>query len=220
MKKINIKKLLTALMCTILALLLVFGLTACGSSDDEDDDKKSSSHKSAIENVFDQTYHGKSDDEDDDKKSSSYKSAIENAIDHSYYGKSDKIKDLAPQAYWDYLEEETDFDFDEYVEDFEDSWVSRKESLEEQHGEDYTLDYEVKDKQKIDDDELDELKQKMNSRYNIDEDDVKMGYKIDAEFTIKGSKSERSWEAEDMYIIKIGSGWYPISASGYFTVGG
>ena len=191
MKKINIKKLLTALMCTILALLLVFGLTACGSSDDEDDDKKSSS----------------------------YKSAIENAIDQAYYGKSYKIKDLAPRAYWDYLEEETDFDFDEYVEDFEDSWVSRKESLEEQHGEDYTLDYEVKDKQEIDDDELDELKQKMNSRYNIDEDDVKMGYKLDIEFTIKGSKKERSWEAEDAYVIKIGSRWYPISDGGYFTVG-
>lgn len=148
-----------------------------------------------------------------------YKKAIKNAIDVSYKGKANKIEKLAPKEYWDYLEDERDFDMEDYVENYEENWEDRVDDLEDEYGKNYKVKFKVTDKDEISDKKLNTLKDNLNEKYDIKRKDVKKAYKLDIEYTIKGREDERDWEAEDAYVVKIGSKWYPISESGTFMIG-
>ena len=145
-----------------------------------------------------------------------YKSAVKNMIDVQFKGKANKIEKLAPEEYWQYLEDEADFDMDDHIEDYEESWEDRQDYYEDEFGKNFKVKYKITDKDELSDKKLDELADSLNENYEIKRKDVKKAYKLDVELTIKGSEDEDDGELEDLLVVKIGGDWYICSESGTF----
>ena len=85
---------------------------------------------------------------------SSYTAPIDTLIDVSFEGKVDKIKNLAPDEYWDWYEDEYDEDLDDIIEEAEESFDDMMEYYEEQYGDNLRVSYKVDKKKELSDRKL------------------------------------------------------------------
>ena len=141
-------------------------------------------------------------------KGSSYEAAIDNYLTLQI-GKvsASKYKALAPQEYWDYLEDQG-YDFDEYYERIADEVDERVDELEDQYGKNVKYTFEVTRERDVSERNLGYIAEYLADKYDIDVDDVTAGYRLDLEMTISGSDDSDTDEAEDVYVLKIGGKWY------------
>jgi uncharacterized membrane protein YvbJ len=117
--------------------------------------------------------------------------------------KSDFDKLVA--AYPDYISDGMD-DFLEYYDD-EDEYVEEIfGGLEDEFGSRINVTFKVKDKEKMTRDELEDLEEDIDSYYD-EEVNIKAGYYLSVEASIKGSEDHDKQNTE-MTVIKIGSKWY------------
>ena len=120
-------------------------------------------------------------------------------------GKESKVVDLLPAAIWEYIEEENDkFDMDDFAEYFAENTL---ESLENQYGKGISISYTVEKKTALRPKKLEKIAEELAERYDIDEDDVKDGYKLKLTTCIEGDEDDDEAESE-VIVIKIGSKWY------------
>lgn len=144
-----------------------------------------------------------------------YKSAIDNYFDVLVEGKVKKLEKLAPEAYWDYLEDEYDTTLDDIKEEYEDSFEDQAEYLEEEYGKNYKYSYKITDKDDITNKKFKNIQENLKDRYDIPKKSVTKGYKVDIEATIKGSEDEDETETT-LYVVKIDGDWYVTTESGSF----
>lgn len=131
-------------------------------------------------------------------------SAIDNMI-AAMEGKESKVESLLPDSIWEYLEDEIDdFDMDDLAEEFAEYTL---ESLERQYGEDIRISYDVEKKTALKEKKLEDIAEELADAFDIDEDDVKEGYKMKVSMSIEGDEDEDEDE-EEMTVIKIGNKWY------------
>lgn len=143
-----------------------------------------------------------------------YKGAIKNCFDVVYYGKTNHLEDLAPDEYWDYMEEENDFDFDDYQEQADKNYANRVENLEEEYGDDYKVKYKITSKSEISKSKLKKIAKALKESYDIKSSKVTKGYKLRLELTISGSEDD-SEEKSTIYALKISGKWYIVNVSEY-----
>lgn len=135
---------------------------------------------------------------------------IDTLIDVAFKGKIEKITDLAPEEYWDYLEEEYDVDIDDILDEAEDSFDDMMDTYEDEYGDNIRVSYKVEDKKKLSDKKLEGIAEALADEYDLDEDDFTEAYELDVEMTIKGSEDDDDQNAE-ITVIKYKGKWYAIS---------
>ncbi len=95
---------------------------------------------------------------------------------------------------------------DYYGDEMDEMMESLVESLEDEYGKRIKISYKVKDKDKLDKDDVKELEDDV--RYIYDEKvKIKEAYEIDVELKIKGSEDSDK-DKSSITVIKIGSNWY------------
>lgn len=142
-------------------------------------------------------------------KGSSYESAIDNYFSVQLGDISvSKVKALAPAEYWEYMEDKYGETFDEYYEDIADELDEYKENLEDKYGRNIKITYEITKERDVSEKNLGYIAEYLADQYDINEDDVTAGYRLDMEMTIMGSDDSDDDEVEDVYVLKIGGKWY------------
>lgn len=139
---------------------------------------------------------------------------IDTLLDVSFKGKVEKIKDLAPEEYWEYLEDEYDVDIDDMIDDAEDSFDDMMDYYEEEYGDNVRVSYKVEDKKKLSDKKVEGIAEALADEYDLDEDKFGDAYELDVEMTIKGDDDDDDNDAE-ITVIKYDGKWYAISWSKY-----
>ena len=139
-----------------------------------------------------------------------YTKPIDTLIDVTFKGKVEKITELAPQEYWDYLEEEYEVDIDDIIDQAEDSFDDMMDYYEEEYGDNIRVSYKVEDKKELSSRKLKGIAEALADAYDMDEDDFTAAYELDVEMTIKGSESDDDSDAE-ITVIKYKGKWYAIS---------
>lgn len=140
-----------------------------------------------------------------------YKQAFKNVVAVQYKGKVNKIDDLAPKQYWEYMEDEYDFDMDDYKDEYEENWEETEEYLEDEYGKNIRVTLKVEDKKVWKRKKVKKVADALNDQYDIKESSVKKVIEVDGEITIKGSEDDRDEDVDDLTFIKIGSKWYMVN---------
>jgi len=151
-----------------------------------------------------------------------YEKPIDNMIAVVYKGKFSKIKNMAPKAYWEYMEEEEDFDLDEHIEELEDNadeYEAFLESLEDQYGDKFKIKYKITHVNTVSERKLDTIKDGLKDNYDISKKSVKEAMQLEVKFILKGEDEEEE-NYSDIVVIKIGNGWYMGTMNGSLIVSG
>lgn len=120
-------------------------------------------------------------------------------------GNDGKVENLLPDSIWEYIEDENDdFDMDDFAEYFAEETL---EGLEDGYGDGISISFDVEKKTALKDKKLEEIAEELSERYDIDEDDVKEGYKMKVNMSIEGDEDDDEDEST-VTVIKIGSKWY------------
>ncbi len=148
-----------------------------------------------------------------------YEKAVDKYIDVMLKGNVEKVKDLAPEAYWDYLEDTYDVDIDDLVEELEETSEDMLEAFEDEYGERIKISYKVTDADRFDEDDLKDVKDALKDKYDIAKKSVTDAYELEIELKIKGSDDEDEDEME-LYAVKVDGKWYVMSEYYSFLVPG
>lgn len=137
----------------------------------------------------------------------SYKTPLNNIVKVYNKGDGDALEDLMPPYYDDISEalgDLMDVDFDEEAQDIRDEF-------EDEFGEDAKISYEIIDKEKLDDDELDDynamssltslMSDKKASKYEITK-----AYQLTVKFTLEGEDDDET-EKMDLVVGKMDGEW-------------
>ncbi len=131
-----------------------------------------------------------------------YSKPIEAAIQITYYGNGEYIEFVAPEEYFEWYEDRYDENFEDYCDDWEnDQWVDN-------FGKGYEVTYKISNEKKVDKDTLEDIKDCLEDKFDIEPSDVKKAYMFDVEYFIEGSKEKCSSEWEELYSVKIRNNWY------------
>jgi hypothetical protein len=175
------------LLAMLLALGLLLGLAACGVKDKDKDDKNKS----------------------EDRSDSPYMSAVVNVFDVNFMGEisEKKVEKLAPQEYWEYLEEERNLELKDVVERYEEVWEDKKEDYAQEYGDVWRVAYEVTSEMETSDSKLEKIADELHDKYDIAQSSVKSGYDMNIEMEIIGSEDDECQEF-DFTVVKIDKKWY------------
>ena len=69
-----------------------------------------------------------------------------------------------------------------------------RDEMEEELGSNLKASYKVIEKEELTGEDLEDLKENLNSRYDINEDDIEKAYSLNVEFTFKGSDNKERTE--------------------------
>lgn len=143
-----------------------------------------------------------------------YKGAMKLYFNSVNNADSSKLGDMAPEAYWDYLEEVYNRDLDQYQETWEHNMENNRQYLEDEYGEDYKLKYKVKSKSEVSTAKLKKMAKAMKESYDIKASSVTKGYKLKVDIVISGSEGDED-ETTTIYVLKIDGKWYLANVTEY-----
>lgn len=147
---------------------------------------------------------------DEEEEELTYEAAAEN-YEKLMNGKTDYLEKLAPQKYWDFLEEEENIDLDDVIDDFEEMYEDRLDYWEEEYGKNIKITVKITDAEKMDSDDLKEVAEALADRYDfLKKSDVKQAYEVDLKMTVKGA-DDKEEDEEEAVIVEIDGGWYLIN---------
>lgn len=130
-------------------------------------------------------------------------------------GDFSELQDNAPEAYWEYLKEKNDMDVEDRIEqreeDFEDNTA---DSREESYGKNWEYSISVDDEKKLEDDEIEDIAEALNARYDIDEEEVTSAYRVWLYIKVEGD-DDRSHAIGTYTAVKISGDWYLCSVYDY-----
>lgn len=131
-----------------------------------------------------------------------YKKAIDNYIDNVYYGEYNAYKACYPEEVWKSFDDD-ETDKTTYKEKFK----TTKEKYKRLYGSDLEVDYKITDKEKMDEDDLDIIRDRLKSSYDIPKKSVTAAYEVEVKFLIEGDDDREKFE-KDITLIKIDGDWY------------
>lgn len=144
-----------------------------------------------------------------------YQRVVDDYFDILYNGEVQKMKWLAPEEYWDHMEEEYDMSMDDVIDSFEEYgfFDDVKESLKEEYGRNIEVTYKIADQDALSEKKLDTIREGLKTNYDIAKRDVGKGYKLEIDVTIDGSK-DTDTEEVDLFVVELNGEWYVVSSSG------
>lgn len=142
------------------------------------------------------------------------KAAAKKYYDLESKGKVGSLKSLAPKEYWEFAEEAYDLEIadvkDEYKDDFEDYKDDMKDDG-------IKISYKYQDKNETKKSELKKVRNYLSEKYDIDKDKIKALVVVD--FTCKYTEEKDTDIATyEIYVVKIGSKWYPLNYDYDFAI--
>lgn len=123
-----------------------------------------------------------------------YEAAIDNYIDASL-GDYDAYVDCFPEEVFEMMEK---YDVAEDEDDFEKQADRMK---------DYDIDYEIVKEEKVDDDDLDDIKSFLKKNFDIPKSDVKEAIEAKVKLTVSYDGEDRS-DTEKLVVVNIDGDWY------------
>lgn len=170
------------LFAILLALAMVFALTACG-----EDSKNPGSNNSS---------------------EAAYKSAVEMYANARFHGNTSKIEEMAPTAFWSFSEEMNKTLREYMIEGFAWSITNTYESYQYAFGEAYTISAEMEEKAAISDADTARIKTALRDQKGIDE--TQIGDIKNVTLTVSFAGTTTATENMDITGVKIGDTWYCI----------
>lgn len=135
-----------------------------------------------------------------------YKTTVKKFVDAQFDADAKAIMQLIPDKMIDYVMEDEGYDeddWDQFIEEGNESLESAMDSIDRYFGDDWKVSYEITDTEDVKGDDLADLK----------EDYKDIGIKVSAaktvevELTVKADETESS-NTVDISLIKIGRSWY------------
>lgn len=147
-----------------------------------------------------------------------YKSAVEDYFDFSANGAVEKLGKLAPEEYWEYMEETRGTSLEDAMDSYEAYAVydTMIESLEPDYGKNIKFSYKIVHEDELSERKLDTIKDGLKENYGIARRDVKKAYELEIDLTIRGSEDTDTEETERI-VVNVGKDWYVVSSTGDFT---
>ena len=145
--------------------------------------------------------------------------AFDNYFEATFEYNSGVVEDLAPEAYWEYLDDEKNIelaDIEDLV-DNEDYYDYTMEVFEELVGKDVSFSYDIIETDEVGKKDLDNIKDGLKSKYDIAKKDVGEAVEIEVEIFIEGDDDEEEQEMT-VYAVEIDGDWYPCTANGKLLV--
>ncbi len=151
--------------------------------------------------------------------SAPYKRAVDDYFDVTFNGKYEKIEKLAPEEYWEYMEDTFDSSADDAIETYEELGVydNMIDGLEEAYGKHIRFSYKIVHEDELSERKLDTLKDGLKENYDIAKRSVKKAYELEIEITISGSEDTDTEESE-IIVVNIGNDWYVTTSDGYINL--
>ena len=144
--------------------------------------------------------------------SNPYKKAIKGYIAVEFGKATEKQYEASrPKEYWDLVEDDMDMDVDEMYENYEEDNEELVEYLEEEYGDDYKVTFKIKEADKLSKKKLKDAKDYAEAFWDVNKKDVKVGYKVKVEITIKGDEDKDS-DTVKAVVVKIDGKWYVVEA--------
>ena len=175
----NTKKRFALILSLIMAVSMA--MTACSLSDDDDDD-------------------------DEEEETPKYEQPIENYFKAMEKGDGKLLKKCMGSAYIKYMEEsfsnDEEFDIDEYIDN---NAKSLKKNAENKYGENIKITYSIKDKQRFDDDDIDEWEKEVKNMYD-EKVEITSGYDLEIKAKIKGDDDSEEDEMSAV-VANVDGSW-------------
>lgn len=143
--------------------------------------------------------------------------AADNYFKVAFKGKVSKVEDLAPEAYWEFVDEVYGVDVEDAEECAEIEFEKTEETLEELVGKDVSFSYDITDTDEVGESDLDEIKDYLKEHYDIAKKDVEEAVELEMEVVAEGDDDEEDGEIT-IYAVKIDGDWYPCSTRGELLV--
>lgn len=147
-----------------------------------------------------------------------YKKAVENTLELYFNYETSNIKDIVPDVLWEEEADEEDKDVDEIIDELVEDVEAEKEEAEE-FG--ISVSYEIGEYEKMDKDDLEDLKENISDIYDcIDEDDIgNKAYKVEVSYEINYEEFDETEEDDmELFVVKINGDWYVVSEGGWFML--
>ena len=137
--------------------------------------------------------------------------ALKLYMDVILHGEYNKIEKLAPDAYWEAMEDS--FSLKDAKEQAKTIYKSASRAYEDEYGDNIKITYKIKEKDDVKKSTFDDMKDFIKSTYDIPKKNITDACSIEIELFIKGSEDEDSNETE-LYAVKIDGTWYICSQKG------
>ena len=146
----------------------------------------------------------------------SYKDAVTDYLNVHRAGETKKLEELAPKQVIEQQIADKKLNIETRKNDIEEYYNGLLKSLKSSYGEDYKFKVKVNGKENKDN-KLNDIKKRLNERYDIKENSVKQV--IEANFTIThhSSTKEKSFDSK-ILVVKIDGGWYVCNENGDFGI--
>lgn len=125
----------------------------------------------------------------------------------TYGGEQKLIEELAPEQFWEKLEKKTGAKYKDIEEVLEAVFDSENEDYEEDYGKNIKVKFDIVEKEKYDEDDLEDVKDFLKERFGIPRKSISAAYDVEIEYTIEGDDDEKNDEAT-FELVKIDGKWY------------
>lgn len=144
--------------------------------------------------------------------------ALDDFVEVTFYGDVDLIENLAPEAYWEFVEDEYDIKIKDVKEYYEDKvFDALIDGLEDEYGEDIDVSYKIIETDSVSKSKFEKMKDTLKDKYDIPKKDIEDAVELKVELSIKGDDDKDSDETK-FYAVQIDGDWYTCSSDGTFLV--
>lgn len=135
----------------------------------------------------------------------SYKTTVKQFITATYDVDAEKLIKVLPDAVIDRVMKDEDYeDYDEMIDDLNDTFESQMRSIKRYIGDDWSMSYKIIKVEKVSGKDLDELKKDYKKDFKIKVSAAKVA---EVEIAIKAGETENS-SSLDIPLVKVGRSWY------------
>ena len=143
-----------------------------------------------------------------------YNKALDTYLKARMMYQCEDAEDLMPEEAWDTFEKERFMDADDFEEYMDIQREYQVEELEYEYGSNLKFSYKVTKEKAISDGNLKKIGKALAKEYGIKAGDVKKGYDLTLDATIKGSEDSDTTDYE-CSVVLIDDDWYVISWEDY-----
>jgi len=142
---------------------------------------------------------------------------IDTIIDIAMNENYDKISSLAPESYWEYLEEEYDIDADDRLEAIEKSYEDQMEDLQHRknYGDVSKITYKITKEKDVSESRAKSIREDLKDA-GVRSKEISNIVEVSVDFTIVGEDDGE--ESATLYLVKIAGDWYTVKKNDYFGV--
>ena len=159
--------------------------------------------------VFTETIDSQTSEEINEQNSKDYTQAIDNYIDVFGDGNLQNIGKIAPNAYWQFLQNQTNKSYDEIINSLIKDGQYRITMIKSRYGDNVTTNYTILNKTEVSEEELQKITATLKDNYLSEDLCAEKGYNVKLEGHVKGTKFENK-VTPTITVVQIDHNWYVI----------